>query len=158
MADIHADQTALASQLYGAKVVGVDDIYDADVDVFAPCALGATLNHETIGRLRAKVVAGSANNQLARREDGLALAERDILYAPDYAINAGGIIDVCVRVSRVRSKMGQGPVWMISHSPSMRFFSTAKATGQLPPPGRETEWAEARLTPRVAPDPLRSAA
>jgi len=80
---------------HGVEIVGLDEIYDLDVDVFAPCALGAILNDRTIPRLKAKVVAGGANNQLADAErDGAALAERDILYAPDYVINAGGVINV----------------------------------------------------------------
>ncbi len=64
------------------------------MDVLAPCALGAVLNAQSIPRLRAKIVAGAANNQLAQGQDGAALAQADILYAPDYVINAGGIISV----------------------------------------------------------------
>jgi leucine dehydrogenase len=66
----------------------------AEVDVLAPCALGAVLNSQSIPRLRARVVAGAANNQLAQAEDGQALSAAGILYAPDYVINAGGIISV----------------------------------------------------------------
>lgn len=76
-------------------IVEPEAIYDADVDIYAPCAMGATLNTDTIGRLKASVVAGSANNQLAVEDrDGAALAERGILYTPDYVINAGGLINV----------------------------------------------------------------
>jgi len=78
----------------GADVVALDAIYDADVDVYAPCALGATVNETTIPRLKAKIVAGSANNQLATEADGDSLAARGILYAPDYVINAGGVIHI----------------------------------------------------------------
>ena len=66
----------------------------ADVDVLAPCALGNILTSATIPKIRAKVIAGAANNQLSTPADGRRLAERDILYAPDYVINAGGIITV----------------------------------------------------------------
>jgi leucine dehydrogenase len=76
------------------RSVAPDAIYDAEADVFAPCALGAILNDDTIARLRAKVVAGSANNQLADDRHGDALKARGILYAPDYVINAGGLIYV----------------------------------------------------------------
>jgi leucine dehydrogenase len=69
-------------------------ILSQDVDVFAPCALGAILDARSIPTLRARVVAGAANNQLARNEDGEALLRAGILYAPDYVINAGGIISV----------------------------------------------------------------
>ena len=90
------DRAALdrAARELGAEVVALDAIYDADVDVYAPCALGATVNSETIPRLKASIVAGSANNQLATDADGDALAARGILYAPDYVINAGGVIHI----------------------------------------------------------------
>jgi leucine dehydrogenase len=75
-------------------VVAPEEIFGLDVDVFAPCALGAILNDSTIPQLKAKIVAGAANNQLAEPRHGLELMKRGILYAPDYVINAGGIIDV----------------------------------------------------------------
>lgn len=80
---------ALAVQL-GGSVVGPEDVYDTPCDVYAPCAVGATLNRETIPRLQCRIVAGSANNQLETPEDAGRLAERGILYAPDYVVNAGG--------------------------------------------------------------------
>ncbi len=78
------------------KAIGVacDDIACAPVDVFAPCALGASINDQSIAKLQATIVAGAANNQLAEARHALALQQRGILYAPDYVINAGGIIDV----------------------------------------------------------------
>ncbi|MBA64918.1 MAG: leucine dehydrogenase [Candidatus Marinimicrobia bacterium] len=80
---------------FGAKPIGLDDIYDADIDIYAPCALGATLNDDTIPRLRCSIVAGAANNQLKKESiHSQMLKDRDILYAPDYAINAGGLINV----------------------------------------------------------------
>ncbi|MCB1692643.1 MAG: Glu/Leu/Phe/Val dehydrogenase [Pseudomonadales bacterium] len=82
-----------ASEL-DARVVSCDDIHRQPVDVFAPCALGGVLNAEAVNELRAPIVAGAANNQLARPEIDEALRVRKILYAPDYVINAGGIIDV----------------------------------------------------------------
>lgn len=90
------DETAMrrAEQELGATAVSLDAIYDADVDVYAPCALGATLNEATIPRLKASIIAGSANNQLATSADGDRLAQRGILYAPDYVINAGGVIHI----------------------------------------------------------------
>ena len=77
-----------------AELASPQDILFSDVDVLAPCALGNVLNSETIPRIRAKIVAGAANNQLATTEDGARLAELGILYAPDYVINAGGVISV----------------------------------------------------------------
>lgn len=79
---------------YGAKKVAPDEIYSVEADIFAPCALGAVLNDETIPQLKVDIVAGSANNQLKERRHGDALAKRNILYAPDYVINAGGVLNV----------------------------------------------------------------
>ncbi|MTI09182.1 Leu/Phe/Val dehydrogenase [Curvivirga aplysinae] len=90
--DIHDDSIRKAQAELGATAVNPDAIYDQDVDVYVPCALGATLNDDTISRLKAKVVAGAANNQLAEERHGNMLVEKDILYAPDYVINAGGVI------------------------------------------------------------------
>lgn len=92
--DIREDSVRRAVETFGAKPVAADRIFDADVDVFAPCALGAILDDTTIPRLRAGIVAGSANNQLAEARHGDALRQRGILYAPDYVINAGGVIQV----------------------------------------------------------------
>jgi leucine dehydrogenase len=93
--DIMEDSLAAAVD-QGAEAVGVDEIYDLEVDVFAPCALGAVINEETIPRLKCKIVAGPANNQLANNEAGNELERRDILYAPDYAVNAGGLMNVSI--------------------------------------------------------------
>ena len=79
---------------FGAAVVAPDAIFDTECDVFAPCALGAILNDDTIPRLRCPIVAGASNNQLAEPRHGSMLREREILYAPDYAINAGGLVSV----------------------------------------------------------------
>lgn len=96
--DISADRVERAVKEYGAKSVSPDEIYSVDCDIFAPCALGAVLNSRTIPQLRCKVVAGAANNQLELASDGLALHERGILYIPDYAINAGGLINVAAEL------------------------------------------------------------
>ena len=79
-----------------AELVGVNDIYDIDCDIYAPCALGATINDDTIERLRCKIVAGAANNQLATPQHGDILRKRGILYTPDYLINAGGLMNVSI--------------------------------------------------------------
>ncbi|MCC5851200.1 MAG: amino acid dehydrogenase [Alkalimonas sp.] len=92
--DINAQAIERAVSQFGATAVALDGIYAQDVDIYAPCALGATLNDDTIPQLKAKVVAGCANNQLQQSRHGEQLRERGILYAPDYVINAGGIINV----------------------------------------------------------------
>lgn len=95
VADIDEAALERARQEFGAQVVGVDAIYDVAADIYAPCALGATLNPNTLTRLKAKIVAGGANNQLATADMGVLLREKGILYAPDFVINAGGIVKVC---------------------------------------------------------------
>lgn len=93
--DIDEEATQRVSDELAIEIVSAEEIMEADVDIFAPCALGAVLDQDTIPKLRCKIVAGAANNQLAKEHrDGAALKERDILYAPDYVINAGGLINV----------------------------------------------------------------
>jgi leucine dehydrogenase len=98
VADVNADRVNLAVDRFRATSVPPGDIVTAQCDVFAPCALGAILNETTIPKLLARVVAGGANNQLARPKHGSMLTERGILYAPDYVINGGGIIRVAGQI------------------------------------------------------------
>ena len=81
---------------FGVTACSEEAIFDQDVDLFAPCALGAILNDDTIPRLKCKIVAGATNNPLLEPRHGQALPDAGILYAPDYVINAGGIINVSV--------------------------------------------------------------
>ncbi len=93
--DISPQRMKQVSEEYGAAIVSNDELYSMNVDIYAPCALGATLNDETIPQLNCSVVAGAANNQLAdENKHGKMLMERGIVYAPDFVINAGGIINV----------------------------------------------------------------
>ncbi len=94
VADVDEDATAWCAERLGAEVASVDKIHAVDADVFSPNALGAVLNDETIPELSCRVVAGAANNQLAAPSHGTQLADADILYAPDFVINAGGLIQV----------------------------------------------------------------
>ena len=94
MADLDADRVNMACDDYGAVPAAADTVLFEAVDVVSPCALGAVLTRDSIPRLQASIVAGAANNQLEVAEDGQRLADRGILYAPDYVINAGGIINV----------------------------------------------------------------
>jgi len=94
VADVNREHLArIASELPVTQVAPTELLF-SDVDILAPCALGNILTSQTIPKVRAKVIAGAANNQLATEQDGRRLAARDILYAPDYVINAGGIINV----------------------------------------------------------------
>jgi len=92
--DIDRDRVAAMRDQFGADTVAPDEIYDAKAEVFAPCALGAVINDKTLPRLEFDIVAGAANNVLAEPRHGDELHARGILYAPDYVINAGGLINV----------------------------------------------------------------
>jgi leucine dehydrogenase len=94
VADIDEKLAEKIRARFGATNVGAAEILNVHADVFAPCALGAVLNEQTIPGLNVSIVAGAANNQLATERDGAALQARNILYAPDYIINAGGVINV----------------------------------------------------------------
>jgi leucine dehydrogenase len=94
VADVRPAAVQRVCEQFGARAVAAEEVLFEDVDVLAPCALGAVLSTQSIARLRARIVAGAANNQLAQGQDGAALPAAGILYAPDYVINAGGIISV----------------------------------------------------------------
>jgi len=94
VSDIIQEHLDEAVQKYGATIISPDDILSVECDVLSPCALGAILNDDTIPNLKTAIVAGGANNQLANDSHGVRLMDRGILYAPDYVINAGGIINV----------------------------------------------------------------
>lgn len=104
IADINEQRIEEVVKKYGAKAFTGADLYAADVDIYAPCALGATINDETINKIQAKVIAGAANNQLANEVmHGNLLKEKGILYAPDFLINAGGVINVYSELANLTS-------------------------------------------------------
>jgi leucine dehydrogenase len=96
--DVNGDRAARARQLLGIETVDPDAIYDVSADIFAPCALGGAISVNTVPRLKCEVIAGSANNQIASPPAVRMLSERRILYAPDYVINAGGLMNVWVEL------------------------------------------------------------
>ena len=97
--DIHEPSLKDVSEKYGSTIVGLDEIYDLDVDVYAPCALGATVNDATLERLKCSIIAGAANNQLEQEIiHGKAVMDRGIIYAPDFMLNAGGVINCFAEV------------------------------------------------------------
>jgi leucine dehydrogenase len=100
IADIDAEKVKRAVEELGAKPVDPDAIYDEPGDIYSPCALGATINDDTLGRLKVEIIAGAANNQLAEERHGIELEERGLLYAPDFVINAGGLINVYGELER----------------------------------------------------------
>lgn len=97
--DIDQDALDTVAKRTGARIVAPNDIYDAEADIFSPCALGAVINEKTLDRLKVKAIAGGANNQLIVPEMGELLRRKGILYAPDYVINGGGIINVAAEIS-----------------------------------------------------------
>jgi leucine dehydrogenase len=137
LADIDARRAATLAGELGAEAVPADRIMDVDCDVFSPNALGAVLDDAGIARLAAPIVAGGANNQLARPEHGPALAARGILFAPDYVINAGGIIAVTLEhlarrsgercdIAEVQGKLAEIPERLAS------IWREAGASGRSP--------------------------
>ncbi|MDN4503670.1 Glu/Leu/Phe/Val dehydrogenase dimerization domain-containing protein [Alteromonadaceae bacterium BrNp21-10] len=92
--DIYPDNLEKAQSKFAATIVSPDEIYNVQADVFSPCALGAIIDDASLAQLKVAVVAGAANNQLAEERHGLVLLDKGILYAPDYVINAGGVIDI----------------------------------------------------------------
>ncbi|MEM6413152.1 MAG: Glu/Leu/Phe/Val dehydrogenase [Pseudomonadota bacterium] len=98
VADVNESATRKAAELYGAQIVSPDLCISQDVDIFSPCALGGSIRKETISEINAKIVAGAANNQLFTPDMDLALQSREILYAPDYVINAAGVISVGLEI------------------------------------------------------------
>jgi len=130
VADVNEAAVKRAVDEFGAAASGVDEIVTADCDVLSPNALGAILNEKTVPRLKAKVVAGAANNQLARDADGKALKDRGILYAPDYVINGGGIICVAGQIfnwsnDEIERRVRQIPATLAT------IFARADADGEL---------------------------
>jgi leucine dehydrogenase len=126
--DIDPEKVQRVVREFGAHAVGPDEIYSVEADVYAPSALGATVNDQTIPLLRVDIVAGAANNVLAEERHGDELHRRGILYAPDYVINAGGLINVCGELNgwapeRAMRKAGD------IYATLLRIFAMADAEG-----------------------------
>jgi len=103
--DIHEETLLRVSKQYNAKVVAPAEIYDVPMDIYAPCAMGATINDDTLERLSCSIIAGAANNQLFdEKKHGLEVMKRGIIYAPDYTINAGGVINCFTELEGLSSE------------------------------------------------------
>lgn len=129
--DIDPERVRAAADEFDAESVDPDRIYAADAQIFAPCALGAVINDETIPQFRFEIIAGSANNQLAEARHGDELMRRGILYAPDYVINAGGLINVYGEMNgwnpeQARRKTGE------IYDTVTRIFELAREEGIAP--------------------------
>jgi leucine dehydrogenase len=128
IADVNAANLSLAKAM-GAKPVAVADVLGLAVDVLAPCAMGAVIDEQTVGRVQASIVAGAANNQLAKSIQGEQLRQRGILYAPDFVINAGGIIDVYYQRAEGSSNSTAAHVERIGDT-LQAIFKRADKTGE----------------------------
>jgi leucine dehydrogenase len=126
--DIDGAKVKRCVEEFGAKAVAPDAIYDQKADIYAPCALGATINDDTLKRLQVAVIAGGANNQLAEPRHGDALEAKGMLYAPDYVINGGGVINVYGELHRwpeERSRKKAGEIY----DTILRIFEIARRDG-----------------------------
>ena len=110
--DVNEAALAQVAARTGATIVPPAAIFDVEADVFAPCALGGAVNVDTLARIRGRVVAGAANNQLASPEIGRLLFDRGVLYAPDYVINGGGIINVAAEIAAIEAGAAFDPDWV----------------------------------------------
>src|SRR5690606_26242626 len=126
--DINQGLVDKAVSEYGAEAVGLDEIYDVAADVYAPCALGGTVNEETVPRLKSKVICGSANNQLANDAIGDEVQKRGILYAPDYAVNAGGVMNVSLEIDGYNRERAMRMMRTIYHNLG-RIFEISERDG-----------------------------
>lgn len=142
--DIDRDRVQRAVEAFGAEAVEPEAVYDVEADIFAPCALGAVVNDDTIDRFEVDIIAGAANNQLARGSiHGAGLLERGILYAPDYVINAGGLINVYGELNDwgpTRSKRKAGEIY----GTLLRILELAKSEG-IPTNQAANQVAESRI-------------
>jgi len=112
VADVNRGAVQHLVETLGAEAVAPEAIFDAPAEVFAPCALGGALTMQTLDRLQAKVIVGGANNQLASPEVGRALHARGLLYAPDYVVNGGGIINVAGEIRALEAGESFDPAWV----------------------------------------------
>jgi leucine dehydrogenase len=151
VADLDDDAVRRAVDTFDARAVQPDEIVSAPADIFAPCALGAVIDDRSIETLKAKIVAGSANNQLAEPRHGPALARQGVLYAPDYVINAGGIIVISHEGASFDRAKAFAQVALI-HDTLMEIFQLAEAAGTC------TAEAADRLAERRFRHPAKAAA
>jgi leucine dehydrogenase len=126
--DINKGLVDRAVNEFGAEAVGLDEIYDVPVDVYSPCALGGTVNEDTLPRLKAKVICGAANNQLSTNAIGDEVEKRGILYAPDYAVNAGGVMNVSLEIDGYNRERAMRMMRTIYHNLT-RIFEIAERDG-----------------------------
>ena len=143
VADIDKSKVEKAQDELGAQKAGLTDIFGVDCDIVAPCALGSALNPETVPMLKCKIVAGAANNQLGSEQMGIDVMKKGILYAPDYAINAGGIINVAQEVIGYDEKISTDKTLAIYDT--IYEISERSAKTETPPGVVADQWVEELL-------------
>ncbi|MGM0559310.1 MAG: Glu/Leu/Phe/Val dehydrogenase family protein, partial [Myxococcota bacterium] len=126
--DVDEDAVARCVADFDADRVAPESIFDVDCDILAPCALGAVLNDDTVPRLKCDIVAGASNNQLAKPRHDVMLMERDVLYAPDYALNAGGLINVSEEYSGYAADNARAKTSKI-YDTMLEIFERSEAEG-----------------------------
>jgi leucine dehydrogenase len=131
VSDINPAAVDRAVSQFGATAVGLNDIYAVECDVYAPCALGATINDDTLPQFKCAIIAGCANNQLKEARHGELLRQKGILYAPDYVINAGGIINVSMEIRPEGYDEAQSTKQVLAiYDTLLTVFTRAAETGQ----------------------------
>ncbi|MDZ7870415.1 MAG: amino acid dehydrogenase [Rheinheimera sp.] len=131
VSDINPAAVERAVSQFGATAVGLNEIYAVECDVYAPCALGATINDDTLPQFKCAIIAGCANNQLKEARHGELLRQKGILYAPDYVINAGGIINVSMEIRPEGYDEAQSTKQVLAiYDTLLTVFSRAAETGQ----------------------------
>lgn len=126
--DINPESVRRCVEELGCEAVGPEEIYDTDADVYSPCALGGTVNEQTLPRLKCKIICGAANNQLATDEIGDEVTRRGILYAPDYAVNAGGVMNISLEIDGYNRERAMRMMRTIYHNVG-RIFQIAERDG-----------------------------
>jgi leucine dehydrogenase len=126
--DVDRNSMSRVVDEFSAETVGANEIFSVRADVFAPCALGGVINDRTVPELKVQIVAGSANNQLLEERHGTMLRDRNILYAPDYVANAGGVLNGCIEVLGWNAEHASRKVDEI-YDTVLRIFESAQAQG-----------------------------
>lgn len=142
--DINEERLKMVADKFKAEVVSADKMFDLDIDIYAPCALGATVNDETLSRLKCTIICGAANNQLANEQKhGELVLQKGILYAPDFVVNAGGIINVFYELEGYNRERAMAHAEKI-YDTTFNIFQTAKAQN-IPTYAAANKIAEQRI-------------
>src|SRR6202040_4111758 len=128
VADVNETAVRRVTRDFGIAAVAVDEAHTVPCDIFSPCAMGATLSDRSIPALKCRAIVGSANNQLARPEDAARLADRGILYAPDFVVNAGGVINIAEELVGYHRERAYANVRRI-YDTTKRVFAIAAELG-----------------------------